>query len=54
MWSLEFRLRKLDETRIYFLEEIKPDDLMSGKYKKGKWKYKYDSWKRFISTTALK
>ena len=32
--SLEFRLRKIDETRNYFLEEIKHNDLMSEKYKK--------------------
>ena len=31
--SFEFRLRKLDETRNYLLEEIKHSDLMSGKYK---------------------
>ena len=27
--SLEFRLRKFDETRNYLLEEIKHNDLMS-------------------------
>ena len=32
--SLKFRLRKLDETRDYLLEEIKHNDLMSEKYKK--------------------
>ena len=32
--SLEFRLRKIDETRNYFLDEIKHNDLMSEKYKK--------------------
>ena len=32
--SLEFRLRKIDETRNYLLEEIKHNDLMSEKYKK--------------------
>ena len=32
--SLEFRLRKIDETRNYFLGEIKHHDLTSGKYKK--------------------
>ena len=32
--SLEFRLRKIDETRNYLLDEIKPNDLMSEKYKK--------------------
>ena len=31
--SLEFRLRKIDETRNYLLDEIKHNDLMSGKYK---------------------
>ena len=36
--SLEFRLRKIDETRNYLLEEIKHNDLMSEKYKKT-WKY---------------
>ena len=32
--SLEFRLRKIDETRSYLLEEIKHNELMSEKYKK--------------------
>ena len=32
--SPEFRLTKIDETRYYFLEEIKHNDLMSEKYKK--------------------
>ena len=32
--SLEFRLRKIDETRNYLLNEIKHNDLMSEKYKK--------------------
>ena len=32
--SLEFRLRKIDETRNCLLEEIKHNDLMSEKYKK--------------------
>ena len=32
--SLKFRLRKLDETRDYLLEEIKHNDLTSEKYKK--------------------
>ena len=32
--SLEFRLRKTDETRNYLLDEIDHKDLMSEKYKK--------------------
>ena len=32
--SLEFRLRKIDETRNYILDEIKHNDLMNEKYKK--------------------
>ena len=32
--SLEFRLRKIDETRNYLLDEIKHNDLLSEKYKK--------------------
>ena len=32
--SLEFRLRKIDETWNYLLDEIKYNDLMSEKYKK--------------------
>ena len=32
--SLEFRLRKTDETRNYILDEIKYNDLVSEKYKK--------------------
>ena len=31
--SLEFRLRKIDETRNYLLDERKQNDLMSEKYK---------------------
>ena len=34
MASLKFRLKKIDGTRIYFLEEIKQNDLTSEKYKK--------------------
>ena len=29
-----FRLRKIDETRSYLLDEMKHNDLMSEKYKK--------------------
>ena len=36
--SLEFRLKKVDETRNYLLDEIKHNDFMSQKYKKT---YKY-------------
>ena len=32
--SLEFRLRKIDETRNFLSEEINHNDLMSEKYKK--------------------
>ena len=32
--NLQFRLRKIDETRNYHLDEIKYNDLMSEKYKK--------------------
>ena len=32
--SLTFRLRKIDETRNYLLNEIKHNDLRSEKYKK--------------------
>ena len=32
--SLEFRLRKVDETTSYLLDEIKHNDLMSKTYKK--------------------
>ena len=32
--SLEFRLRKIGETRNYLLDKIKHNDLMSEKYKK--------------------
>ena len=31
--SQEFRLKNKDETRNYFLEEIKPNELMSRKHK---------------------
>ena len=33
MSSLKFRLKKIDETGNYLLEEIKHNGLMSGKYK---------------------
>ena len=32
--SLEFRLRKIDQIRNYYLDEIKHNDLMSEKYRK--------------------
>ena len=32
--SLDFRLRKIDQTRNYLLDEIKHNGLMSEKYKK--------------------
>ena len=32
--NLEFRLRKFEETRSYYLDQMKHNDLMSGKYKK--------------------
>ena len=32
--SLEFRLKKIDETRNYLLDGIKHNDLISQKYKK--------------------
>ena len=34
MSSLKFRLKKIDETRNYLLEEINNHDLMSEEYKK--------------------
>ena len=34
MSSLEFRLKKIDETRHYLLEEIKHNDLMSESIKR--------------------
>ena len=33
MASLEFRLKKIDETRNYLIEDIKHNDLMNEKYK---------------------
>ena len=32
--SLQFRFKKIDETRNYLLDEKEHNDLMSGKYKK--------------------
>ena len=32
--SLDFRLKKIDETRNYLLEEIKQNELMSKRHKK--------------------
>ena len=34
MPKLDFRLKKIDETRDYLLDEIKHNDLMSEKHKK--------------------
>ena len=34
MSSLEFRLKRVDETKNYLLEKIKHNDLVSEKYKK--------------------
>ena len=34
MSSLEFKLKKIDETRNYFIEETKHNYLMSEKYSK--------------------
>ena len=34
MLSLEFKLKKIDETKKYLLEEIKHNDLISEKHKK--------------------
>ena len=33
--SQEFKLKNIDETRNFFLEEIKQSELMSRKHKKG-------------------
>ena len=33
--SQKFRLKNIDETRNYFLKEIKQNELMSKKHKKG-------------------
>ena len=32
--SFDFRLKRIDETKNYILEEIKYNDLMSGKHRK--------------------
>ena len=34
--SQQFRLKRIDETRNYFIQEIKQIDIMSKKYKKYK------------------
>ena len=33
--SKEFRLKNIDETRYYFIKEIKQNELMSKKHRKG-------------------
>ena len=38
--SQEIRLKNTDETRNYFLEKIKQNELMSKKHKKGLYKSK--------------
>ena len=50
MWSLEFRLKKIDETRNYLLEEIKHNDLTSEKIKKT---YKYFNYVKHLLTLAI-
>ena len=50
--SLEFRLRKIDETRNYLLNEIKHNDLLSEKYKKT-WKYLNYVEKLLILSTTV-
>ena len=47
--SLEFRLRKIDETRNYVLDEIKHNDLWSKKYKKTR---KYSNYVEHLLTLA--
>ena len=39
--SQEFRLKNIDEARNYFLEEIKQNELMTRKHKKGCTTVKY-------------
>ena len=50
--SLDFRLRKIDETRNYLLDEIKHNDLMSEKYKKT-FKYWNDVKKLLILASTV-
>ena len=50
--SLKFRSRKIDETRNYLSDEIKPNDLISEKYKKTS-KYLNYVEHLFILTSAV-
>ena len=47
--SLEFRLRKIDETKNYLLNEIKHNDLMRKNYKKT---YAYLNYVRYLLILA--
>ena len=49
--SLEFRLRKIDETRNYLLDEIKHNDLMSERCKKECKCLNYDESLLILSST---
>ena len=48
--SVEFRIRKIDETRDYILDEIKDNDLMSEKYKKAR---AYLNYVKYLLILAL-
>ena len=50
--SLEFRLRKNDETRNYLLDEIKHKDLMNKKYKKTCKYFNYVEHLLILASTA--
>ena len=51
--SLEFRLRKIDETRHYLLDEIKHNDLISEKHKKTCKYWSYVEYLFILASTVV-
>ena len=47
MASLEFRLKEIDETRNFLVDEIKQNDLMNEKHKKVRTAFNY--FKHFLT-----
>ena len=50
--SQEFRLKNIDETRNYFIEEINQNDLMSKKHKKVSTTLNYIEYLRILVSTV--
>ena len=50
--SLEFRLRKIDKTKNYLLDEIRHNELMSQKYKKASKYLNYVEYLLILASTV--